>query len=179
MSCPSSSKSPPGRFRWVTTTIARWDPDQDWPSDLDCTLLLNTSLTTYDGVPLNLTVGRQRKLVTRPISFSITTVISDIMSNLTEGLWQSQQGMPDDILPEVPPDAKILLSFTSPVNLTLLASSLQLRKLNSSTAEAMQLSVSPCYSIARLPPMPLLSSSRTAGPQPVEKEQSGLATCAE
>ncbi|GFH15938.1 A2M domain-containing protein, partial [Haematococcus lacustris] len=173
LSCPSSSKSPPGRFRWVTTTIARWDPDQDWPSDLDCTLLLNTSLTTYDGVPLNLTVGRQRKLVTRPISFSISTVISDTMSNLTEGLWQSQQGMPDDILPEVPPDAKILLSFTSPVNLTLLASSLQLRKLNTSTAEAMQLSVSPCSSVARLPPMPLLSSSRVAGPQ------SGLATCAE
>ncbi|GFH16881.1 EGF-like domain-containing protein, partial [Haematococcus lacustris] len=179
LSCPSSSKSPPGRFRWVTTTIARWDPDQEWPSDLDCTLLLNTSLTTYDGVPLNLTVGRQRKLVTRPISFSISTVISDIMSNLTEGLWQSQQGMPDDILPEVPPDAKTLLSFTSPVNLTLLASSLQLRKLNSSTAEAMQLSVNPCSSVARLPPMPLLSSSRIAGPQPVEKEQSGLTTCAE
>jgi hypothetical protein len=40
---------PPGKFRWVTTTIARWDPDQEWPTDLGCSLALNTSLTTYDG----------------------------------------------------------------------------------------------------------------------------------
>lgn len=41
-----------GRFRWVTTTIARFDVDSPgWPTDLNCSLLWNTFLTTYDGKP--------------------------------------------------------------------------------------------------------------------------------
>lgn len=44
LSCPM-----PGKFRWVTTTIARFDPNVDWPTDINCTLDFNKELTTYDG----------------------------------------------------------------------------------------------------------------------------------
>ncbi len=39
----------PGKVRWVTTTIARFDPDVDWPTDLDCSFKWNKGLTSYDG----------------------------------------------------------------------------------------------------------------------------------
>jgi hypothetical protein len=49
LSCPV-----PGRYRWVTTTIFRFDPDGDWPTDLDCELVWNTALTSYDSECLSL-----------------------------------------------------------------------------------------------------------------------------
>lgn len=39
----------PGLFRWVTTTTARFDTVEEWPTDLNCTFTWNTSLVTYDG----------------------------------------------------------------------------------------------------------------------------------
>ncbi len=42
----------PGRFRWVTTNIARWDPSIEWPTDLDCTFEWNTALKSFDGAYL-------------------------------------------------------------------------------------------------------------------------------
>lgn len=39
----------PGRFRWVTTTIARYDPDAVWPTDLNCTFQWNLQLISHDG----------------------------------------------------------------------------------------------------------------------------------
>ena len=44
LSCPQ-----PGKFRWVTTSIARFDPDEDWPTDLDCTLAWDRGLASWDG----------------------------------------------------------------------------------------------------------------------------------
>lgn len=38
-----------GYMRWVTTSIARFDTDGDWPYDLDVKIIWNTNLTTYDG----------------------------------------------------------------------------------------------------------------------------------
>lgn len=39
----------PGRLRWVTTNIARFDPSIDWPTDLDCKFEWNKGLKSYDG----------------------------------------------------------------------------------------------------------------------------------
>ncbi len=39
----------PGRLRWVTTNIARFDPSVDWPTDLDCQFKWNTGLKGFDG----------------------------------------------------------------------------------------------------------------------------------
>jgi hypothetical protein len=36
-------------LRWVTTSIARWDPLVEWPPDLTCNLVWNKELKTYDG----------------------------------------------------------------------------------------------------------------------------------
>jgi hypothetical protein len=45
---------PFGRFRWVTTYIARFDPiDGAWPTDLALSLIWNRQLTTWDGVTLS------------------------------------------------------------------------------------------------------------------------------
>lgn len=54
----------PGKYRWVTTTIFRFDPDSTWPTDLDCEMVWNTRLTTYDsecrGVAKAITRARDR-----------------------------------------------------------------------------------------------------------------------
>ncbi|GBF96123.1 hypothetical protein Rsub_08871 [Raphidocelis subcapitata] len=45
----------PGLSRWVTTTIYRFDPAVDWPTDLDCRFSWNAGLKTFDdayGLPL-------------------------------------------------------------------------------------------------------------------------------
>ncbi|KAG1668836.1 hypothetical protein FOA52_004931 [Chlamydomonas sp. UWO 241] len=118
----------PGRFRWVTTTIARFDPTQDWPTDLDCTLVWNTNLTTHDGVALQLgDVPTQRGLETLPLTMAITDVTSATADNLTGGLWAPDVGAPWDKVPwEVPPDGIISLSFSYPVNLSMLQTKLRI-----------------------------------------------------
>lgn len=44
----------PGRLRWVTTNIARFDPSVDWPTDLACEFKWNQGLKSFDG-------GRRRR----------------------------------------------------------------------------------------------------------------------
>jgi hypothetical protein len=39
----------PGRLRWVTTNIARFDPLVEWPSDLACNFTWNKGLKSFDG----------------------------------------------------------------------------------------------------------------------------------
>ncbi|KAG1668837.1 hypothetical protein FOA52_004932 [Chlamydomonas sp. UWO 241] len=123
----------PGRFRWVTTTIARFDPTQDWPTDLDCTLVWNTNLTTHDGVALQLgDVPTQRGLETLPLTMAITDVTSATADNLTGGLWAPDVGAPWDKVPwEVPPDGIISLSFSYPVNLSMLQTKLRIGSVRS------------------------------------------------
>lgn len=41
-----------GMFRWVTTYIARFDPKEDWKPDLQIKFKWNTSLASWDGLPL-------------------------------------------------------------------------------------------------------------------------------
>ena len=42
----------PGRARWVTTSILRFDPSADWATDLRCTLFVNPDLRAFDGTLL-------------------------------------------------------------------------------------------------------------------------------
>jgi hypothetical protein len=39
----------PGRLRWVTTNIARFDPLVEWPTDLACSFDWNKALKSFDG----------------------------------------------------------------------------------------------------------------------------------
>jgi hypothetical protein len=45
-------KAVPGKLRWVTTYIARFDPDIDWPLDLKFELVVNPTLTAWDSTRL-------------------------------------------------------------------------------------------------------------------------------
>eukprot|EP01025_Chloroclados_australasicus_P057180 TRINITY_DN7117_c0_g1_i5.p1 TRINITY_DN7117_c0_g1~~TRINITY_DN7117_c0_g1_i5.p1 ORF type:complete len:2201 (-),score=318.83 TRINITY_DN7117_c0_g1_i5:388-6837(-) len=123
----SLSEDIPGSFRWVTTYIARWDPEGSWPSDWDLDLVWNPDLTTWDDVPLNLTgIPKRVPLQTPSQSFSVSDVESELAKNLTDGEWgpsstQSYEGVGE---PEVPPDGILILSFNEPINHTMLNGSL-------------------------------------------------------
>ncbi|PNH12233.1 hypothetical protein TSOC_000852 [Tetrabaena socialis] len=99
------SCSVPGKSRWVTTTIFRFDPDVDWPTDLNCNLTWTAGLSTYDGAPLALgSVPVTRSLVTYPLTLSIGGVLSDLATNLTDGLWNPSTAPTPEVPFEVPPD---------------------------------------------------------------------------
>ncbi|KIZ04279.1 hypothetical protein MNEG_3680 [Monoraphidium neglectum] len=116
----------PGRLRWVTTNIARFDPSVDWPTDLACTFDWNKGLKSFDGVALDLAGNvASVKLATAEIAVTLSGVSSQAADNATSGLWSYNVGLPDDSLPEVPPGANITLSFTYPVELSRLAAALQ------------------------------------------------------
>ncbi|GBF96122.1 hypothetical protein Rsub_08870 [Raphidocelis subcapitata] len=107
----------PGLSRWVTTTIYRFDPAVDWPTDLDCPFTWNAGLKTFDGVPLKLPPGAPPsvRLVSPPVAFTISDVASERAQNVTDSQWNAYRGMADDKFPEVPPDANVTLTFTYPV----------------------------------------------------------------
>ncbi|GIL54024.1 hypothetical protein Vafri_9574 [Volvox africanus] len=136
LSCPV-----PGKSRWVTTSIARFDPDVDWPTDLDCTLIWVTTLTAYDGAPLVLSdTAPQRSLSSQPLSMIMNGITSDLALNLTDGLWSSTS--------EVPPDGKIIIGFNHPVNLQLLQSILKVVEASQPNGKGVPFDLSPCQSVA-------------------------------
>ena len=67
----------PGKLRWVTTYILRFDPDGDWPNDLNCTVQVNPMLRAFDGTPLQAPVSATLfPFTTPPLSMSISAVES-------------------------------------------------------------------------------------------------------
>jgi hypothetical protein len=62
----------------VTTSIARFDPDVNWPSDLEFTL--SPDVTTYTGVRVTAPSVHFR---TPSSSFSVTQITSEMASALT------------------------------------------------------------------------------------------------
>ena len=47
-----------------------------------------------------------RKLTSDSLNMAIEGVTSAHATNLTDGLWEANTGMPDDKVPEVPPDGE-------------------------------------------------------------------------
>jgi hypothetical protein len=129
----------PGRMRWVTTSIARFDPSVEWPPDLRCAFRWNAALEAYDGAPLRLDAGGagapasslplEVPLRTAPLTMSLAGVTSTLADRATGGLWSAETGLPEqgDGLPEVPPGSNATLSFSYPVDLRLLSDALRLR----------------------------------------------------
>ncbi|PNW72413.1 hypothetical protein CHLRE_16g677205v5 [Chlamydomonas reinhardtii] len=139
----------PGKARWVTTTIARFDADVDWPTDLDCELTWTAGLTSYDGAPLQLgDTPASRKLSSSPLTLSISDVLSDKADELTDGRWASSLGLPDDSYLEVPPDGRIVVQFSGKVHLATLQSYLKVAEgVQGKGAEA-AFTLAPCQSPA-------------------------------
>jgi hypothetical protein len=110
----------------VTTTIARWDPEGDWPTDLRCALAWNASLASHDGVALSLgAVPARGALATAPLALSLGGIASELASELTGDNWSAYIGLPDDGLPEALDRSSLTLAFGSPVNFGLLQRALK------------------------------------------------------
>mmetsp|Transcript_14647 Transcript_14647/g.36469 ORF Transcript_14647/g.36469 Transcript_14647/m.36469 type:complete len:2268 (-) Transcript_14647:639-7442(-) len=174
LACAGGAAVPPGKFRWVTTTIARWDPDVDWPTDLACTFAFNTSLVAYDGATL-IGAPAPQQLATTPLTASVSGVLSDVAVNATGGWWDANTGMPDDNLPEVPPDGRIVLQLSYPASRKLLASALRVRP----AVPGLTLTVSPCITPAPWGPRPVDVMADAAGDQPAADDGPDEATCVE
>jgi hypothetical protein len=104
----------PGKLRWATTSIARFDADIDWPTDLCFDLVLNMQLKTFDGLSFASDSFMPRpRFTTAPVTLSVSYVRSDVASSLTSGRWTSQLFDAESSVHEVPPDALVYLSFSS------------------------------------------------------------------
>jgi hypothetical protein len=64
------------------------------------------------GAPLVLdSMSASVSLETQPLVMDVASVASEAADNATDGLWSATLGLPDDKLPEVPPDGALLLAF--------------------------------------------------------------------
>jgi len=96
----------PGRPRWVTTNIYRFDPLEDWPPDTDCRLEWNTALKSFDMAPIRLNTSRTVTLSTsNSLSMTLGGIESELADNATDDRWDAYIGLDDDNFPEVPPDS--------------------------------------------------------------------------
>lgn len=111
-----------GRWRWVTTFVARFDPAADWPTDVTVNVQLNSGLTTWDGSALAAAAVATRAFVTPQISSSLRTVRSAQAAALTGDAWTAGYSDPR----EVPPDGIIELGFSRPVDPALVGAALRL-----------------------------------------------------
>ena len=103
----------PGRARWVTTSILRFDPNEDWATDLHCELSVNPELRTFDGTKLAPTTIKAR-FKTPALTMHLLTVESEAAQNATSGLWAARVG--NQRVPECPPDAVVTLRFNAKVD---------------------------------------------------------------
>lgn len=120
----------PGRFRWVTTAIARFDPSIDWPAELKIEVAPVDGLTTFDGT--RLAAHTAVRFRTPRLRMWLGSVDSPSALNATGGLWDSSTAMVDREAREVPADGSILLQFSEAVQPSLALAALQLRALSSS-----------------------------------------------
>lgn len=119
-----------GRGRWLATSIFRWDPTGDWPSDLDFQLIWNLNLTSYDGISIDLDgIPNRVELRTPSLRATLIGVGSAEALRLTDEHWDGQIGLDDDRLPEVPPDGSIVIEFSRNVNLRSLQSTARMFRL--------------------------------------------------
>ena len=106
----------PGRFRWVSTTIARFDPSSSWPPELDLTLSLKPGLASYTGVALSSESTQSWTFQTPSLSMRVSRVASATAAALTNNKWSSSFQPLSPGAHEVPPDGEIVLSFGAPVD---------------------------------------------------------------
>eukprot|EP00210_Caulerpa_lentillifera_P001100 g1061.t1 len=117
----------PGRGRWVTTFIYRFDTIGSFATDLDIVFRWNVDLRTYDGVLLTLDSPETATLRTPGLTMRISGVSSVMALNVTDNNWSAYSVTSRDISPEVPPDGIIRLSFNAPVSLAVLQENLKVR----------------------------------------------------
>eukprot|EP00210_Caulerpa_lentillifera_P009052 g8639.t1 len=140
----------PGRGRWVTTFIYRFDTNDLFATDLDIVFRWNLALRTFDGVPLTLDSPESVVLQTSGLSLRISDVTSERAEAATDNNWSAFVGTSRDVLPEVPPDGLIRLSFNAPVSLSVLQENLRVRDRTRDSATSIRPTVSPCRPARRV-----------------------------
>ncbi|GMH34410.1 hypothetical protein BSKO_02244 [Bryopsis sp. KO-2023] len=153
-----------GRFRWVTTSIARWDPVNSWPPDARVTLQWNRDLKTYGdssevldwdaeatlpiGIPFDITTP-DVEIHTPPLTMFVHGVASDMAMDLTDNHWEASTGLKDDLLPEMPPDGKIVMEFSFPVELAAVEKAIKIVEVRDDVRKATEFraKVSKCQSL--------------------------------
>lgn len=82
----TSNKIPQkGRFYWVTTSIARFDPENEWPTDLEFSIRVKQDLVSFDGVSISLVNEDTKHFRTESLTMSIIRVISETAQQVTDG----------------------------------------------------------------------------------------------
>ena len=133
-----------GNVRWVTTSIARFDPVADWPPELEVTLRLNPKLRTFDGRGVDGSAG-QWHFTTPPIGMSARRVRSALATRHTNGTWSASLHPLDADSLEMPPDGELELRFSADVRIGLLERALMLRPLTRERGQsARSLTLAPC-----------------------------------
>mmetsp|Transcript_74110 Transcript_74110/g.154582 ORF Transcript_74110/g.154582 Transcript_74110/m.154582 type:complete len:2199 (+) Transcript_74110:100-6696(+) len=102
----------PGKARWTTTSIVRFDPDIKWPTDLCFDLVINETLSTYDGVKLQAGTSARWRITSQPLEIRLREITSATASDATGGRWSSRLSSgPNAGKHEAPPDAALYLIF--------------------------------------------------------------------
>ena len=116
-----------GRFRWVSTSIVRFDP-MNWPPDLCFKLVIKSTLKTYDGIPL--TKSYSADYHTLPLSMYVRAVRSKMALAATGGRWKSYPCPLDTNMgcDECPMDGIVLIHFSHPVVPSRVLAALTLNK---------------------------------------------------
>ena len=78
----------PGKLRWVTTSIARFDPDDDFPPSLNFTLRLK-GMAARSGAMLPAGAQTEWRYSTPALRMSVARVHSPLALALTGGSWLS------------------------------------------------------------------------------------------
>ncbi|CAI5949539.1 unnamed protein product [Closterium sp. NIES-64] len=131
-----------GRARWVTSFVFRFDPLEEWPSDLTCSLTWNANFSAFDGTSWDESSPPPAlQLLTDPLSMSLNIVFSP-MTYAATGSWSTQTSSNSPT--EAPPDAQLLLSFSSLVDINLLTNLIQLRTKANKVVPGVTTYVKPC-----------------------------------
>jgi Bacterial Alpha-2-macroglobulin MG10 domain/Alpha-2-macroglobulin family len=126
--------SVPGKWRFVTTFVARFDPDEDWPPNLHFSVVLNSRLKAFDGAQLRPTIVQAEALAqegdplhfffrTQPLTAQLGSIRSPLSFNATGGRWDPHMHGEQ---PELPPDADFDVWFHSPVQLRHVRSAIRI-----------------------------------------------------
>lgn len=130
----------PGRAFWVTTSAYRFDPDDEWPTDLVVKVTINGSLRSASGQKLTVSSKDGRKLGTSEdtsnmevemhtdtLRVAIGSVSSSMARKATDDGWMPL--LDDSLDPlghvmEVPPDGRVRIETNAPLLLRVLQNEL-------------------------------------------------------
>ena len=115
-----------GRVRWVTTSVVRFDPEGEWPPELELVLALKPGLSTFDGRALARNEPSEWQFRTPALSMRVGRVSSASSSELTGHTWSAALHPLAPGALELPPDATFELHFSGDVEAHRVSASLEL-----------------------------------------------------